>query len=362
MNEFKIRSKPCKNSIGDEGICMFAWECIRSEGIRLGTCADGFLIGMCCGMPKLVERPLIRRITTGSDPFTSSSTTTTPAPILAEEREESVEEVTETTTRKEEVTTEKEKEELTSTIPVTTELPITITPSNRPSSPVTHIVRSSSPSTLKSGITERPINLVTISTSASSLHVPALNPVGVGEDELTDGGEEDVTITSRPQVHFTSTPLPSTGLSTETPEISYNTTHPTTQQPLNESFTDGGPSTLSIISINTEPATTTSYSEDYNLLDLLNETNSTGSSTSNLVLDIATPFFKATQAPPSAPAVTGGTNEPVDNNTIPVNVINQTQNRPYNNRLDCGHRPLKPQARVVGGRNAMFGEWPWQVC
>ena len=35
--------------------------------------------------------------------------------------------------------------------------------------------------------------------------------------------------------------------------------------------------------------------------------------------------------------------------------------RPYNNKLDCGVSPLKSMARVVGGRNAHFGEWPWQV-
>jgi secreted trypsin-like serine protease len=30
-------------------------------------------------------------------------------------------------------------------------------------------------------------------------------------------------------------------------------------------------------------------------------------------------------------------------------------------KIDCGVRPLRPLARVVGGRNAHFGEWPWQV-
>lgn len=29
-------------------------------------------------------------------------------------------------------------------------------------------------------------------------------------------------------------------------------------------------------------------------------------------------------------------------------------------KTDCGVRPLRPTARVVGGRNAHFGEWPWQ--
>lgn len=33
----------------------------------------------------------------------------------------------------------------------------------------------------------------------------------------------------------------------------------------------------------------------------------------------------------------------------------------HTGRYTCGVRPLRPTGRVVGGRNAAFGEWPWQV-
>lgn len=29
--------------------------------------------------------------------------------------------------------------------------------------------------------------------------------------------------------------------------------------------------------------------------------------------------------------------------------------------VECGTPPLLPQTKVVGGKNAAFGSWPWQV-
>lgn len=45
----KISPKPCNNALGEEGTCMFVWECIKTDGKHLGTCVDGFLFGSCCG-------------------------------------------------------------------------------------------------------------------------------------------------------------------------------------------------------------------------------------------------------------------------------------------------------------------------
>lgn len=45
---FKISPKPCTVS-GVEGTCMFVWECIKSDGLHLGMCMDGFMFGSCCG-------------------------------------------------------------------------------------------------------------------------------------------------------------------------------------------------------------------------------------------------------------------------------------------------------------------------
>lgn len=43
-----ISAKPCQNALGQVGTCMFMWDCIKSEGVHLGTCSDRFLFGSCC--------------------------------------------------------------------------------------------------------------------------------------------------------------------------------------------------------------------------------------------------------------------------------------------------------------------------
>lgn len=45
---FRITPKPCTVSKVN-GTCMFVWECIKSDGIHLGMCMDGFMFGSCCG-------------------------------------------------------------------------------------------------------------------------------------------------------------------------------------------------------------------------------------------------------------------------------------------------------------------------
>ncbi|XP_060646663.1 serine proteinase stubble [Drosophila nasuta] len=46
-HNYKISPKPC--SFGRvEGTCMFVWECIKSEGQHVGMCVDSFMFGSCC--------------------------------------------------------------------------------------------------------------------------------------------------------------------------------------------------------------------------------------------------------------------------------------------------------------------------
>lgn len=65
---------------------MFAWECIQSDGKRLGTCADGFLFGSCCGIPTSVREiePSVH-LFSRNEPFVPTKpvqSITTRSPIL----------------------------------------------------------------------------------------------------------------------------------------------------------------------------------------------------------------------------------------------------------------------------------------
>ncbi|XP_077562673.1 serine protease notopleural [Haemaphysalis longicornis] len=47
-----IKLKPCQNrATGQEGTCMFAWDCFSAGGTHLTYCTDSFYTGSCCKLP-----------------------------------------------------------------------------------------------------------------------------------------------------------------------------------------------------------------------------------------------------------------------------------------------------------------------
>ncbi|XP_077562671.1 uncharacterized protein LOC144178587 isoform X1 [Haemaphysalis longicornis] len=75
------------------------------------------------------------------------------------------------------------------------------------------------------------------------------------------------------------------------------------------------------------------------------------------------PLSKIPPAPSTSPFGSSTTSlkptrQPVANDTV---APTETSNLHWDYRTHCGVRPLRPQGRIVGGRNSFFGEWPWQV-
>ncbi|KAJ8868339.1 hypothetical protein PR048_029855 [Dryococelus australis] len=45
---YRIVPKPCQSRSGEQGICMFNYECTQRGGEVVSACVDGFLFGSCC--------------------------------------------------------------------------------------------------------------------------------------------------------------------------------------------------------------------------------------------------------------------------------------------------------------------------
>ncbi|XP_028967071.1 serine proteinase stubble [Galendromus occidentalis] len=53
-----IQPNPCAHErTGEEGVCMFAWDCLNLNGTHITFCRDRFYYGSCCKLPEGVQAP-----------------------------------------------------------------------------------------------------------------------------------------------------------------------------------------------------------------------------------------------------------------------------------------------------------------
>ena len=93
-NTQSINRRGCRVA-GEEGTCMFVWECLKTEGKHLGMCMDGFMFGSCCvhnddqnkvSDQKVTENKQTTTTKTSPTPSTTSSTSITTTPLPTPER------------------------------------------------------------------------------------------------------------------------------------------------------------------------------------------------------------------------------------------------------------------------------------
>ncbi|XP_022900363.1 serine proteinase stubble isoform X2 [Onthophagus taurus] len=307
---YQISPKPCYVD-GMEGTCMFVWECIKSEGYHIGMCVDTFMFGSCCAhnitentvLPQYSNKPSILY----TPPSHHSHVTRKPTQNKF------------TTSRLK--TTSKPKGSIQ-----TTKSTIS-SPSNdgRPN-------QSTKPATVPTRFTLKP------PLTQSGYHVA--NSILVhskpGWQTTTEPGfitllnnQNTISTQTKPVTlyQFTTEPGFVTKQKTKPP---YNKPTKPTKKPL--SFTTGK-STIKFSSKTTSTSTTT-----------------TTKPTTRLTTTIQSVI-------PINPSQESSTEQMITStSTISAVPLHEA-------RSSCGVPSLfpQPQMRIVGGKDAPFGRWPWQV-
>ncbi|KAK8766771.1 hypothetical protein V5799_006444 [Amblyomma americanum] len=315
----KISPKSCENAIGERGTCMFVWECIKLDGKHLGTCTDGFLYGSCCEYDDSENS-----VAGGLAPEPPSSTSTELPPVHKQRPKPPQTKPP----NKPSVTTSLNSIAVpsypqrnftliyltpTSPTPTTTKRPTTrrtYKPSARPST--TSSTRPASTSTTPA--TSPTVASVVVTATRWP---PTFRPPGITTFWSLFRPRPTLVpiITFRPSRRPPTRP-PTTTKRRTTTKATTTTTTTTTKRPA-----AGRPPGLQRPPHGTHGRPTTRKP----------------------------PATVAAQA--SNAATSGGSKRPVP----PTQLLNK---RP---KGECGVPSILPQTKVVGGKSASFGAWPWQV-
>ncbi|XP_077562674.1 uncharacterized protein LOC144178589 [Haemaphysalis longicornis] len=326
----KISPKSCENAIGEKGTCMFVWECIKLDGQHLGTCTDGFLYGSCCrydDSENSVAGGLAPEPPTSS---TTSTTSTTTQPPPSQKPHHTKPPQTKPHTKPavaagfNNVAVSSYPHRNFTLIYLTPTSP-TPTTTKRPTTRRTY-KPSARPSTTSSTSTAASTAPPTTSVAGSVLVTatrwpPTFRPPGITTFWSLFRPRPTLVpiVTFRPSRRpplrpTTTTKRPTTKTTTPT-----STTTSTTKRPVAAAVRPPGPQRPPHGTHN-RPTT-------------------------------RRPPLPAAASQTSGTAAPGGPKKPVP----PTQLLNK---RP---KGECGVPSILPQTKVVGGKSATFGAWPWQV-
>ncbi|XP_055549758.1 serine proteinase stubble isoform X1 [Wyeomyia smithii] len=337
----KITPKPCTVN-GIDGTCMFVWECIKSEGQHVGVCVDSFMFGSCCS----------HNLTDNVIPQNYHQTVTyRPKPAGSN----------------------KHKPQKPSTF-VSSSGYTTI---YRPGNGGTLVIRPSHNHHHMHHQYHKPSSSSSLSTSSTSSQLfsqtPTEGTVNKHSTLSTLSQQSDLAMAASSMstgiftTHWQATTEPNFITKTRPPKPSKPSKKPILSSNIQSTALKPKPSakptkpatttvkttsTTSIISTTTQrrpsttetPVTTTSYETAL----VSTSTETVGTNTSLAAVSLSTVIGDGVETFSSSP----------DMYTVAPGRYTLSAARNY----ECGVQTMgRPETRIVGGKNAPFGRWPWQV-
>ncbi|XP_076314877.1 uncharacterized protein LOC143227305 [Tachypleus tridentatus] len=402
-----LLKKTCKDASGNSGVCIFKWNCINKDGVLLSTCTNGFFYLTCCKLPSSnVTKEPIKNVASSSsghhytthEPLDGSSAlfsllSTTPTvrwPHTQQETFNTISSLANTVKQKPIVETQHVIKNGTTSQGLVSLSPTpyqsvdnhhftSFTPHNEISAPKTStatvydatntMVTTSSVSLAYSRTSTKPelntklndFNVTQSVISRNNTVVDNLNPC--------DSDDKDIILASSTRLEntVTSPAFQEETIPTSSTDKILSATQITTLTPLNHDVPIAGVQSIldqleaeeTLVEVSTKLTSEKYY---YETISDTSRPHIEAATQVDTNTDVSTklPFNSDIVSQNTSPKATNIMK--VTSSTLPSRVTPlMTAKQQWDYRKDCGVRSLRPYGRIVGGRNAYFGEWPWQV-
>nr|CAH7762362.1 unnamed protein product [Callosobruchus chinensis] len=330
---YQINPKPCWVD-GQEGTCMFVYECIKSEGYHIGMCVDTFMFGSCCAYNTTSNAVLPHRPSAVSHDHQSSAA----QPQVLYVAPSSQQHNSAATTASHKLTTRPALNQHYAAGSSTTKPRPTSSSSSRP-----YVTTPKTPHAAPS-VGERP---------EFSSRVPTQPPHRHSSRPASAMSTDSFVLTNSLIVYT----KPGWQSTTEPAFITNNKQH-------TDKLSDRPTSQFFSVTTEAPPAFVTKVKKPTSYKPKNKPTKKPVQGTTN---KYSTKYgVKSTSRPTT-------TKRPPEDETVAhANATHEEKptKKPStllmslgSKKIECGVSQMytKPQTRIVGGRNAPFGRWPWQV-